>query len=56
MKRWTLSDLVEFGYITEGKKINLHGTTYVCHSVNRWNDSVMLEDIGLQVEPEEVKD
>ena len=51
MKKWTLSDLAEFGRLDDGDKINLHGTTYVCHSVNRWNDSVLLEDIGLQPEP-----
>lgn len=48
MKRWTLSDLAEFGNIYDGKTINLHGTTYKCHDVNTWNGSVMLEDIGLQ--------
>lgn len=51
MKKWTLSDLAEFGRLDDGSKINLHGTTYVCHSVNRWNDSVLLEDIGLQPKP-----
>ena len=51
MKKWILSDLAEFGRLDDGSKINLHGTTYVCHSVNRWNDSVLLEDIGLQPEP-----
>lgn len=51
MKKWTLSDLAEFGRLYDGSKINLHGTTYVCHSVNLWNDSVMLEDVGLQPEP-----
>ena len=51
MKKWTLSDLAEFGRLDDGSKINLHGTTYVCHSVNLWNNSVLLEDIGLQPEP-----
>jgi hypothetical protein len=53
MKNWTLSDLAEFGYIVDGSRINLHGTTYVVHEVNHWNDSCKLEDIGLQ--PEVVK-
>ena len=51
MKKWILSDLREYGRLDEGSKINLHGTTYVCHNVNIWNDSVLLEDIGLQPEP-----
>ena len=51
MKNWTLSDLREFGHIVDGSKINLHGTTYIVHEVNNWNDSCKLEDIGLQPEP-----
>ena len=48
MKKWTLSDLAEFGHLSDGSEIKLHGTTYVLHNVNRWNDSCLLEDIGLK--------
>lgn len=51
--KWTLSDLKGFEYISEGSKINLHNTTYICQNVNRWNDTVTLKDIGLQPEQED---
>ena len=46
MKNWTLSDLAEFGNLSDGSTIQLHGTTYKLHDVNYWNDTCKLEDIG----------